>query len=187
MSSFGARFQKAIDGRAISIRAFQREISSRHIKGCSYPAIHRYLNDEATPSFAFLMAAAEVLNVRLPWLALGEGDAVQIELDEPEDLLAKRLGVERLEDVEPRIPFEALVPLNKVIARAAMYLHERDKEPQERGMVAWQLMGIIASPFESLGIEPDELPPRAYAQYVTAMVHALDLAVPFTRQDRLQA
>ena len=190
MTTFGERFRRAMKRAELPIRAFHREIESRGVKGCSYQAVHRYLKNKGTPSFEFLETTAEILNVRVAWLAFGDGapePQEDIVLPEPEQLLAKRLGVNRLEQAEPRIPDQAIKALNVAIGRAAMYIHERDKTPLQTPSVAQQMMGLIAGTFESLGIEPDELPPRAYAQYVMAIIHALDLAIPYTRQDLLQS
>lgn len=72
MTTIADRLQEALALRGLKIRAFHRLMHEKKVLGNSYPAIHRYLRGEQTPSVDFLLAAADLLEVRPAWLAFGE-------------------------------------------------------------------------------------------------------------------
>jgi transcriptional regulator with XRE-family HTH domain len=82
----------------MSVRAFYRAMKEREVPGSSYPTIHRYLSDRTEPSMEFLEAAAEALEVRLPWLSSGEGGSTE---EEERQRLEKRFTAKGLR-MEPR-------------------------------------------------------------------------------------
>jgi hypothetical protein len=72
--TIGSRLKHAIgawDGGGIS--AMQRELQAEGVPGSSYAMVHKYLRDKSVPPLAFLTAAADLLGVRVSWLAFGEG------------------------------------------------------------------------------------------------------------------
>jgi transcriptional regulator with XRE-family HTH domain len=54
-------------------------MQGREVGGTSYPAVHRYLKGEVTPSIEFLTAAAQLLGVREAWLMTGQGQSTEEE------------------------------------------------------------------------------------------------------------
>lgn len=69
----GQRLELAREKSGMSVRGFQKVMYGLGHKGSSYPQIHRYLKGGTKPSMAFLEGAAKVLQVRLAWLATGQG------------------------------------------------------------------------------------------------------------------
>lgn len=99
-TTLGGRLERALDDWGEGIMAFveamKDELEGTDVQGATYPAIKRYLDDEAVPSVRFLEAAARVLGVRPAWLVLGDGDMTEEEAR----------GREGVEDVS-RTAFEA--------------------------------------------------------------------------------
>ncbi len=107
MRTIGERLRWALEHREISIRAFQQEMHSMQVPGSSYPAVHRYLKGETTPSVEFLMKAAGFLKVRPAWLIVGDGFPTE---------------EEQLEELKYRIPREILLTILKIATKTAAAL-----------------------------------------------------------------
>jgi transcriptional regulator with XRE-family HTH domain len=75
----GERLTQALESRRMGKRAFQRAMKQTGVRGSSYPAIDRYLRGQTEPSQSFLEHAAELLGVRLAWLASGVGEKTDAE------------------------------------------------------------------------------------------------------------
>lgn len=90
MVTVSDRLNEALQIRGRSTRSFQQELAERDVPGASTAAVYRYLKGEAEPSLAFIEAAAEILDLRTPWLAFGIGYR-----DDEEERLAGRARVEQ--------------------------------------------------------------------------------------------
>lgn len=95
----GERMLEAIEARGMSIRSFHLALHAKKIRGSSYASVHNYLKGRREPPFEFVSAAAEVLEIRLAWLASGEGamteggrpkvETIKITVEIPASLLDK--------------------------------------------------------------------------------------------------
>lgn len=72
-SDIGSRIREAVVLRGMSLRALGRTLSKRSVRGSSYAMIHRYMSGKTAPALPFLQAVAELMDVRLEWLAAGSG------------------------------------------------------------------------------------------------------------------
>ncbi len=80
METIGKRLGAAIKGWG-SKSGFLREMRERNITGATFPSLNAYLSDKVSPRLEFLLAAADVLGVRLQWLQEGEGDVLRAPSD----------------------------------------------------------------------------------------------------------
>jgi hypothetical protein len=70
----GERLRLAIEAWAGgSINALHKKLHAEKVPGASYAQVHKYLRGETIPPLEFVVAAAELLSVRLEWLATGYG------------------------------------------------------------------------------------------------------------------
>lgn len=99
----GERLREAIedhwtppDGKRASIREFAAQLKKRGAPGRARQTIHSYLSDDAEPSLEFFREAADVLDVRAEWLALGSGAMTEEEERAREDVeVASRASAAR--------------------------------------------------------------------------------------------
>ena len=75
--TLGERLQTAVDAKYENAHQFQGDMAKRGVKGSAYPSIYSYLKGKSAPSLEFLQEAAELLGVRLMWLAFGEGEPTE--------------------------------------------------------------------------------------------------------------
>ena len=71
------RYWEPPEGKRSSIREFSSQMEDRDAPGRARQTIHSYLKGDAEPSLKFLRIAAEVLGVRYPWLATGQGEPTE--------------------------------------------------------------------------------------------------------------
>lgn len=112
------RLGRAIEKRFPDVKSFQQVLQREGVKGSSPGSVYAYVDGRAVPSLEFLTAAAEHLNVRVAWLAFGEGEPT-------EQLERKARGGnllafwERVAEEEARLINECL-PHANLEARAAL-------------------------------------------------------------------
>ena len=73
MATLGNRLTTARELAGLGKKAFHRQLEDAGVKGSSYPSVRKYLSGAATPSLRFLEVAAELCQVRVAWLAFGDG------------------------------------------------------------------------------------------------------------------
>lgn len=182
-STTGNRLRRAIEEGPgeFSVRGFQREMEARlkdtGVRGYTYPSINSYLHDETSPSVAFLEQAADVLGVRLSYLAAGSGPMTGgIDPDALETKVLRGLGVgadsahhpwaDALDEARRRLePDGVEFPLDEA----------RD--------VTDEIIEALRGPLDALKIAPERMGWDAFNDYLLTMVPALlALAPEYERQ-----
>ena len=69
--TLGERLEMGLVQWGGGVMAFTEAMALTGIRGATYPAIRRYLDDRTEPSLSFIKAAAQLLGVSFPWLATG--------------------------------------------------------------------------------------------------------------------
>lgn len=77
ISGAGSRLKAYLERHDISVRSFQQQLAASNVRGSAYSSVWSYLEGRVEPPMAFLEAAARELNVRIAWLAFGEGDVTE--------------------------------------------------------------------------------------------------------------
>jgi transcriptional regulator with XRE-family HTH domain len=191
METIGERLRRAIEDWG-SIRKFQQAMEASAAPGTSGPAINRYLKDETEPAISFLNAAAEVLGVRPEWLMTGYGSPTT----EP-------TAAEVAERVAPPWVDETHnVLFVRVFGRLMRHLKDRGT-PNAYEVAQEMVHSMVHNPIEVCIPAALELPaefterdahraiaevfPRGMAEYQNLMLHAIDLAIPVHREERLRS
>lgn len=186
----GERLRSAIEAwRDGSIRDFQREMARSGARGSSYATIHSYLADRTRPSEEFLRAAAELLGVRFEWLRDGAGAPAE---REQEILTAAISGLTGEWKIDPgrfaEVMRKILGPTTMTPAALAAYFEGLHRylgqapvsetfSGAQMELFAHHLWRLVTHPLEAWGFRKD-LDGREWTDYVTAMMHALMLAMP---------
>jgi transcriptional regulator with XRE-family HTH domain len=209
-STIGRRLRWAIDrrpskGRQRGVRRFQREIEGRaeaedrHNLGVTLTSIMKYLHDEVTPSIAFLELAADLLGVRVGWLAFGDDTPFGIAsvlVDGPDEHHAR---VERAfsRGAGVDLPLRGPALLQMPGAPTAVHALVQDlwyrrlviwrprwratNKGQDRARLevrlAWQIGQAIAAPLKRLKLELSELSDDFMADHILAMTPVLRRAI----------
>lgn len=79
MEEIARRLSEALDRKDWSRRELQRQIegSAPDLTGNSLPSVLNYLEGKHTPSVEFLRVVADLLGVRVEWLAFGSGEPTE--------------------------------------------------------------------------------------------------------------
>jgi len=190
--SVADRLQRALEIRDESIRGFQRRIKGRDLRGTSYPSVHGYVRGDATPSVAFLRAAAEELNVREEWLVLGKGEPTAAEQGLsglglagrlPEDSLRERIVAEHPRLQEMDLPEQEI--FMSVLADYAMSAPNAAEIPMtEKGVrnlaeLAGDLLFLLELPLHPLswGFRDLDGDDDGLSHYFAAALTALSLVM----------
>lgn len=209
-STIGRRLRWAIDrrpskGRQRGVRRFQREIEGRaeaegrQNLGVTLTSIMKYLNDEVMPSIAFLELAADLLGVRVGWLAFRDGTPFRIAsvlVDGADEYQAR---VERAFSKGAGVDLPLRGPALLQIPGAPTAVHALLQDLWYRRLViwrprwrstnqgkdraklevrlAWQIGQAIAAPLKRLKLELSELPDEFIADHILAMTTVLQRAI----------
>jgi AcrR family transcriptional regulator len=185
MATFGQRLGLAIrESRLKKLSRFHEAMVTEKVEGVSRPAIYRYLQDEASPTIAWAVAAAKVLGVNLAWLMSGEGDPwLGVAMDQ------------WAHDVQ--IPMYVMPDLKGLWA----LLYLRARHHLEAPSASWpasrqaerlrdlrqELANHFLSMFDVLGVDPNQLAGSQMVQAQALWITALNALIPGTAHDRLQA
>lgn len=104
------RLAQAIDKQFSDVKSFQQVLQREGVKGSSPGSVYAYVDGRAVPSLEFLTAAAERLNVRVAWLAFGEG--------EPTEQLERKARGGNLLDFWQRVAEEEARLINECLPHA---------------------------------------------------------------------
>ena len=186
---------QAREGRSLGVGLLIRKLEARaethgeKAVGATYPSIASYLKGETEPPLTFLRAVADVLEVNLAWLALGEGaptkahaEAAEVTDDsvaavqEPESMLGSRLNTS--------VQLKLGLPLDWVarnrhlrswvapIAEAWVTLAATPTRQEPEDMIGSALRG----PIDAMGLDVQRtVPPTSefLTRYIFAMVPVL--------------
>jgi hypothetical protein len=205
----GDRLRWAIeDYNYLTIKAVNElikpKLKERKVRGVSHQSINDYLHDKVTPRIDFLAVAAEVLDVRVEWMAFKSGEPTVAEeiraaearsktpleligalgTDGPDDLKKFRKSFNKrcswYDMLTPTIQLE----FDNIFARYVKHISPRLAAP-DRLMVADALAKCIVAPFDLRGSpatwdDLDFARPE-FTDYTWAMLHALGLAMNLVR------
>ena len=173
----GPNLHRELEKQGIDVTVFQKEMKRRGVRGSAYSTIWGYLKGRVEPAREFLQEASDYLGVREEYLLTGEGPRT-----ENEERLAK------FEDRGPGSPFVD-VPLEQLglTPGTRELFHEAwrryvaavpgDLNDKELVRLAAALWGLFQIPSRMWGFQ-HEMSGRHLNDYVTAMLHALMLAMP---------
>lgn len=83
MDTVGRRLKGAVSHWASEnaighgVKEFSARMQGRGVKGYAVPSLYSYFRDEVSPTVEFLATAADVLAIRLAWLAAGDGEMTE--------------------------------------------------------------------------------------------------------------
>ena len=185
--SLSERLKRAIEDwkraeRGRSIMGFHRILAEQKVRGSSYAMIHHYLRGEWEPGMAFLVAAADVLDVRQQWLVSGEGAQTVADAAMPRTAGVSLdavlvTGVEaQLRDLAGDLGLEELRAVRRRLVASCKDGHKAT--PSDTNLLGDWLGRHVLEPLERLDLEPDE---RQGEDYVRAACLALTLAMPENR------
>jgi hypothetical protein len=178
MATFGQRLGEAIrESRLKNLSRFHEAMVAEQVEGVSRPAIYRYLQDEASPTIAWAVAAAKVLGVNLAWLMSGEGDPwLGVAMDQwAHDLLI------------PKYVMPDLKGLWALLYLRARHHLEGSQQAEKIDDLRDGLDRLFWSMFTVLGADPSQLGGARLVHAQTLWIAALDALIPDTAHDRLQA
>lgn len=199
METLGSRLRRAIQEgpRGLSIRAFQGEMEERlrdtGVRGFTYPSINSYLNDETSPSLEFLEHAAEVLWVRLAYLAAGEGPMTGGEIDQDVAAVLHAMGLPA--DSGPHPWAQPVAEVVRKIGGGTRWseamgfdahstttpVSERPSSLEGRDLLA-EIGRALAGPLNALHVDGERMTYDALSSYILAMVPALMALAPEVRR-----
>ena len=189
------RLKRAMERNdAMTARELHRRLQARSVRGSSRNMVQAYVAGSANPSLEFLGAAARELDVRLSWLATGEGmmtDAEQ-EMYEPtrREMDAKRAAAEwpawtgALADALDRagllivdVPLEVESLFAQVVRELVQAAPDpTEVSPEDVTSLARDVAWMVVLPLKAWGFErPSQ--GRWIQKYLTASLGALRLAV----------
>lgn len=171
-----ARLDRALGGR--DIRWLQKELEGRGAPNSTYSSVYRYVRGRVEPPLDWIRSAADVLGVRAPWLAFGQGQPTEELRGVAEGLVEafRRMGT-NLQAImreglgAQEVPPDALeavgdLTLNFIVAVG------RGREAAD-GSQHREVAEAIAAPLRSLGHDPAGLSPSKYGHYVITVAEAL--------------
>ena len=182
--TIGKRLRTGIAKEGWSIREFWRRMEGKaqrmslrgeRVPGVSYPSIRAFVEDKRKPTFAFLEAAADELDLSYAWLVTGLGPASANVIE-----IKKSLGTEEnriLHDplAETFPAYKKLPPTVRGVVRLVwmdLRNHKRRMgEEVDNETLARALGHALAAPLEHLDME--NLGPLRMRQYVIGMCAAI--------------
>lgn len=182
--TIGKRLRTGIAKEGWSIREFWRRMEEKakrmsrrgeRVPGVSYPSIRAFVEDKRKPTFAFLEAAADELDLNYAWLVTGAGPASANVLEIKESLAIEEDRIFRDPLAETFPPYRKLPPAIRGVVRMTwldLRNHKRrmgeevDNETLARGLGC-----ALAAPLEHLDM--DKLGPMRLRQYVLGMCSAV--------------
>lgn len=185
-TDLGRRLHRSITDRT-SFNALSEKLKERQVRGASRPTVRSYLRGDTEPSGEWLLAAAEILNVRYEWLKTGEGEPRETDekLVSERDLFRKELlkicpGLHLLSRTATELFLAVLV---KEYALAAPDSGRIIEERELLYELAKDLEWLVLLPFHygAWGF----IPPtdgRRVSEYAVAVLHALTLVMPDTHE-----
>ena len=179
--------------------AKQLEDHAPKLLGRTLSSIRTYLEGKQEPSLAFLREAAEVLGVRLPWLTYGIGQPTEEEqravetAADPKFKEAIQIIVDQLRDglLETFPQFWSLPDVSRALVwrsvdRIHWHLAEKLQDVRrQEGEFFWATVptvdigrtvgSYLASPFNMLHIDPDDLDSVSLALIVEGLITPIDI------------
>lgn len=169
------RLEWALSGR--DIQWLQKELEERGAPNSTYSSVYRYVKGSVEPPLDWLRTAADVLEVRAPWLAFAQGqptEGVEEGMKKIGGELAK-LGTRMRTLVRgglgaQEVPINALGAVNDLTLEYLVAV-ERGREAPGEGLQ--EVAKAIAAPIRSLRHDPASLDPSKYGHYVITVAEAL--------------
>lgn len=188
MDTIGKRLRWAIERHPeASIRRFQQSLARAGIDGSSPPAINRYLKDVTAPSVDWIVAAAELLQVRWEWLAVGSGLPTAVEQAAQQIARGERANLESvLAEGVPGLANASPGTYGAVVDAVFSWAWEMgDERFAEADAIqaivrrVWDLINSIPNQVLSVDVSPLQyLTPDEAADYVRAVCNAIILSRP---------
>lgn len=160
-------------------------------RGTSYASVHAYVNGKGPePPLSFLRPAAEVLGVRLAWLAAGDEPPTATDV-QTSQLAGMRQFDEAIEAMRERVQaaleaglgrkpegvaYHALLALGAGLQRAADQRETTAAEDYE-----W-IASAVSAPLLYLGFYPESMPAAAFQHYVATSAEALRYLIAETEK-----
>ena len=216
----GQRLQRALDAWDHGVMAFveemKRKLEGSGVRGATYPAIKRYLDEAAKPSIEFLEAAASVLGVRKEWLVAEQGE-MTAERERVRVAAASMTAVatdgtflaggERNLAGQPmqRLTKDVVSELLQSINQAMGLSSPEDSPPWSSGVIeVWKRLAVtgefvgstyiqdiadaLRAPLKALGVDPDTMHKGGdLTLYITAMIPVLLIATAERERQELYA
>ena len=203
MEQLGDRLRSAVDKKFRTHKEFIEAIGKGGLRGTSMQAVYDYFKNDREPSLEFIRVAADLLSVRVEWLAFDEGEPTQGEQDAVAivDRLARDPGTElweratteqaQQETILLRLGSPAAEALfwqllHRIVSAKARWGVKADKEAvvqiarglQRRLMGDWGFFVRMIGPDDSGVVRHGSWHPREFENFRLAWMSAMLLALP---------